>query len=276
MPYYGIILPQFWTGQTGRALRDRGGKDALLLGAYLFSNERTNMIGLYRLTSADIRSELQLSPAAIRKAFEVMRDEQFAFSDDATGFVWVREMARIRLNIADDSPLEVSDKKRIGAERLYLALPPNALLGPFYDRYHRPLRLKARREGVLPFTKGLRSGFEGASKGLRSQDQRSEDQKAGIRDQRSEDQGSDQDQRSGKSSAAVAARNPDHEKAEKPDANVGVITKIAHEVIDQVGPKSPELVESVKSLCAQRHIAYSSAVIGGAIESAIAQRRHAR
>lgn len=59
---------------------------------------------------------------------------------------------------------------------------------------------------------------------------------------------------------------------EDPEANVGVITKIAHEAIRLVGPLSPDLGETVKSLCATRRIAYSSAVVRKAIESAITQQ----
>ena len=55
--YYGVVFPEFWTGPTGRQLREHGGKDAQLLGLYLISNRHTNMLGLYRLRIDDIRHE---------------------------------------------------------------------------------------------------------------------------------------------------------------------------------------------------------------------------
>jgi hypothetical protein len=61
---------------------------------------------------------------------------------------------------------------------------------------------------------------------------------------------------------------------EHPDDNVGVITRIAHEVIDQIGPQHEDLADAIKGLCARRHIAYDSTVVRKAIESAVWQRRH--
>lgn len=55
--------------------------------------------------------------------------------------------------------------------------------------------------------------------------------------------------------------------------NLGVITRVAHEVIDQIGTEHPDIVEAVKSYCAQRRIAYDGSVIRAAIDSAQAQRR---
>lgn len=57
--------------------------------------------------------------------------------------------------------------------------------------------------------------------------------------------------------------------------NVGVITKLAHIVILELGPTHVDLTEAVKAACAQHHIAYDSGVVRAAIESAIWQRRHA-
>lgn len=73
-----------------------------------------------------------------------------------------------------------------------------------------------------------------------------------------------------KSSAAPTARAapppPD------PEANVAVITKLAHEALELAMP-SADLGDAVKSRCAQLHIAYNGGVVRKAIESAQAQRR---
>jgi hypothetical protein len=117
--YYGVIFSRYWTGQTGRALRARGGKDAQLLGVYLFSNDYMNMLGLYPLKLRDVTDELGLTPAALTKAFAVMRSLEYAFYDYGTGFVWVREMATFRLSIKDHEPLKRDDNKTRGAQKLY-------------------------------------------------------------------------------------------------------------------------------------------------------------
>lgn len=65
---------------------------------------------------------------------------------------------------------------------------------------------------------------------------------------------------------------PRHQPPEHPDDNVGVITKIAHEVIDALGPDDGDLVEAVKSRCANLHIDYNSASVLKALDSARVQR----
>lgn len=63
---------------------------------------------------------------------------------------------------------------------------------------------------------------------------------------------------------------------ELPTANIAVITKLAHEAIDQLGPDHEDLSETLKSLCARHRVAYRSDVIRAAIESALWQRRRRR
>jgi hypothetical protein len=80
-----------------------------------------------------------------------------------------------------------------------------------------------------------------------------------------------------KSSAAGASRisrNGNGKTDDLPTHNIGIITKIAHEVIDLLGPDAPDLPDTVKGLCASRHIAYDSATVNRAIDSAIHQRTH--
>jgi hypothetical protein len=60
---------------------------------------------------------------------------------------------------------------------------------------------------------------------------------------------------------------------EIPSENFGVITKIAHEMIDQLGPQHPDLSEAVKHLCAKGRIAYDSRTVAAAVDSACFQRR---
>lgn len=75
--------------------------------------------------------------------------------------------------------------------------------------------------------------------------------------------------------AVPAARHsrPVKEKHPRtPDENIRVITRIAHEVMSQNGRKTDaDAAEQVKTLCAQRHIAYNSEVVRKALESAEVQ-----
>lgn len=73
--------------------------------------------------------------------------------------------------------------------------------------------------------------------------------------------------------AGAAPRAPEKITTENPAENIGVITKIAHEVFDLIGASHEDVPESIKSFCASRRIAYDSTVVRAAIESAIWQRR---
>jgi len=160
--YYGVIYPEFWTGPTGRALRVHG-KDAQLLALYLLSAPHANMIGLYHLPLPYIRQESGLTVRSLTAGLAALEAENFARYDATSEFVWVREMARVRMNIGPGRPaLDKKDLKAIGAQKLYATLPSNPWLGPFFDRYAKVLHLRSRREAPLPL--GLRSPFQAPSK----------------------------------------------------------------------------------------------------------------
>jgi len=85
------------------------------------------------------------------------------------------------------------------------------------------------------------------------------------------------DQSSAGQSSAATAAPPASNPGTKSEAqqNVGVITKIAHDMIDLLGAESSDLVETVKGMCAHHHIAYDSAAVRKAIDSARVQRQKA-
>lgn len=188
MSYYGIIFPEFWTGPTGRELRQRGGKDTQLLALYLATNRHANMLGLYHLLIEDVRHETGLSIRSIEKGYHVVAEAAFATFDAATAFVWVRQMARFRLGLKNGDALDAHDKRVIAINRLYQAMESNPFLGPFHDLNRKMLCLKKRREGlsvVVPFTadhhmSGLGRGIKGACKPVTGTET---DQRSGIRDQ---------------------------------------------------------------------------------------------
>lgn len=209
--YYGNVFSTYWTGATGRQIREQGGKDAQLLGLFLLSNPYMNMLGLYRLKLRDVEDDCGLTVAESTQAFSVLEAADFALYDAPTQFVWVRSMARVRLNISDE-PLKVSDHRLKGAQKLWDTLQVNPFLGQFHNRYGELLGLRrprgdvssgaedpgtaplarpvslplngdddapARQEnlhGLVGMTpdrsaKPLQSPFEAPSKGLRSQNQ---------------------------------------------------------------------------------------------------------
>jgi hypothetical protein len=76
-----------------------------------------------------------------------------------------------------------------------------------------------------------------------------------------------------KSSGADAPRHSGNGQDRNPEESLAVITKLAHEALDLTHDPS-DLVEVIKSRCAELHIPYNSGVVSRALDSAEAQRRH--
>ena len=158
---YAKISPQFWIGSTGRKLRDAG-PEATLVALYLLSNPHANMLGLYYLPQLYIAHETGLGIEGASKGLRRAIEAEFCDYDEASEVVFVYEMARFQIA----QRLEPKDKRCIGIQREYDALPNNLFLPNFYEKYVGAFHLKKRREGTGP--------FEGASKALRSQEQEQE------------------------------------------------------------------------------------------------------
>lgn len=185
--YYGVVFPEFWTGRTGRELRERGGKDAQLLGLYLLSNRHTNMLGLYKLMVEDVTHETGLPKKSLVKGYEALAAASFATFDSDSSFVWVRQMVRFRIGLKPGDGLKTEDNRVSALNRLYHALDPNPFLKAFFELHHRTLHLKSAREPqgvVVPLS--IPSPLQGASEGLPSQITDNRDQITEIRQQRSE------------------------------------------------------------------------------------------
>lgn len=306
---YGILLTTFFSGTTGMRLQARGaqGKDPLILGAFLSANEWANMIGLYELSLMKLARKLPILKGrpVIMRAFAILNEEQFAHYDEDSEFVWVREMARVRLNLTTGQPMPAS-KRLTGAQNLYQRLPLNPFLGPFYDRYHLELGLKHRRHKP---PNGEPSPIDRPPNGDRSvMDRQSIGDRSAI-DRRSvspqtplpvpEISTSDQeinDQVPGKIKAAAAPR-VSSALVENPQDNVEAITAvIVKDVLPLMGTtglpimqpgglqagayggrlnieRFAELQEAIKERCARLHIAYNSDVVDRAIESALVRYR---
>ena len=83
-------------------------------------------------------------------------------------------------------------------------------------------------------------------------------------------QGLDQQKEKKKAVAAPLVLTPGSER----EKNYRIIVKIAHEVMNQNGRRADaDAIEMIKRLCARRHIAYDSAIVRKALDSAEAQRR---
>ena len=151
---YAKIAPQFWIGETGRQLR-RLGAETQVAALYLITSPHANMLGLYYLPLPLFAHETGLSIEGASKGLRSLSEVGFAYYDEASEMVWVPQMARFQLGEA----LDPKDKRVIGINKEYQTLPNNRFLSDFYRKYHVVYHLQKPR------------GFEGASMGVRSQEQ---------------------------------------------------------------------------------------------------------
>ena len=167
----------------------------------------------------------------------------FAEYDYATEYVWVREMARIRVGLAPGEQISPGDLKHKAITKLYAAVSPNPFLGSFYQYYRNTLRLGAPRESTVRQQvfnseecshKGASSGSQGASS-------------VSVQDQK---------QISGSGTTAAA---PPREHAKEPNANGNfkVIHRLALDLLEQQSFDSEgDLRAAVKHACAEKNIDY--------------------
>jgi hypothetical protein len=166
---YAIVLPQFWTGTTGRQLR-AAGRDAQLLALYLVTNPHANMIGLYRLALPTLCHEAGFSKEGARKALRSLGEVSFAFYDEDAEEVWVVEMARIQVGLQFGEVLKPGDKRCKGAARELAPFRKSSFYELFVKRYESTFHL----DPVVPLDPSgapTPRATEAPSLPLRSQDQ---------------------------------------------------------------------------------------------------------
>lgn len=162
---YGKVSPQFWIGSTGKDLRSAG-MEAQIVAMYLMTSPHANMLGLYYMPKLYIAHETGLGEKGASKGLARAIEAGFCAYDEASEMVWVFEMARYQ--IADQ--LKPDDKRCVGIQNEYNALPANPHLGPFFDKYEASFNLTRKRQES---SKTI-SPIEAPSKPHRSQEQEQE------------------------------------------------------------------------------------------------------
>src|SRR5262245_52765117 len=101
---FGKVAPTFWTGRTGRLLRDLG-RDEQLLALFLITGPAANMIGLYHLPLAVIAHYLRWTSEGASKALQRVQEVGFCQYDTESEQVWIPEMAAHQIG----EPLSAND-----------------------------------------------------------------------------------------------------------------------------------------------------------------------
>lgn len=164
MREYGKVSPHFWTGSTGKQLRQC--PESLVVSMYLMTSPHANMLGLYYMPLLYVAHETGLGMEGASKGLQWACEAGFCSYDHDSEMVWVHEMARFQ--IADK--LKSTDKRSIGVQNEYNSLPSNPYLASFYDKYSQAFCMTEKRENTAK--KSVKS--EAPSKPLVSQEQEQE------------------------------------------------------------------------------------------------------
>jgi hypothetical protein len=165
---YAKVAPTFWTGETGRALRQLG-RDSQLLALFLITNPNANMIGLYHLPLPTVAHYLGWAPEGALKGLRRVSEGGFCRYDESREEVWVPEMAAHQLG----ATLTPRDNRHKAVVREWNSFRKS----PFYLDFH-------RRYGdayCLPAPSPLEAPSKGGSaKPLRSQEQEQEQEQDSL------------------------------------------------------------------------------------------------
>ncbi len=166
MREYGKVSPKFWTGETGRDIRARGG-DAQRVAMYLLTCPNSNMIGLYYLPIQTICHEVGMTLQGATKALTSLSEAQFAFYDAASEEVFIPQMAAYQVG----GPLVGADNRCKGVARELNEYRKSKFYMDFHRLYSEWFHLP------------LPSPIEAPSKPLASQEQEQEQEQEHEQDQ---------------------------------------------------------------------------------------------
>lgn len=161
---YGKVSPHFWTGTTGKKLRNS--PEAVIVAMYLMTSPHANMLGLYYMPLLYVAHETGLGMEGASKGLRSACASGFCSYDEVTEMVWVHEMARFQ--VAES--LKPTDKRCIGVQKDYDTLPSNPFLAGFFDKYATAFCMTSRRGEIAK----TNSPLQAPSNPLASQEQEQE------------------------------------------------------------------------------------------------------
>lgn len=161
---YGKVSPHFWTGATGKKLRNS--PEAVIVAMYLMTSPHANMLGLYYMPILYVAHETGLGFEGASKGLRSACEAGFCSYDEASEMVWVHEMARFQ--VADS--LKPADNRCKSVQKDYDSLPSNPFLAGFFDKYATAFCMTSRRGEITK----TNSPLQAPSNPLRSQEQEQE------------------------------------------------------------------------------------------------------
>lgn len=129
MRAYATVSPLFWTGSTGKRLRNQ--HDAQLISLYLMTSPHAHQSGIYCLPIMYLCHETGRPLEGAYKALSILDSEGYCKYDRDAEWVWVCEMAAWQIG----SDLAANDKRCKGLQQYLKGLPDLPFMDAFIARY---------------------------------------------------------------------------------------------------------------------------------------------
>lgn len=157
---YATVSPLFWTGSTGKRLREQ--PDAQRVAFYLMTSPHSHQSGIYYLPMMYLCHELGIAEEGAMKALAWLYQEEFCEYDETSEWIWVCGMAEWQIGAG----LSPSDKRCKGMQQFLTTLPDLPFIAKFIARYANDFHLTVE---ISP--------LQGASEGASSEQIRTEQEK---------------------------------------------------------------------------------------------------
>ncbi len=158
---YGIVSPRFWTGETGKQLRQD--PQAQVLALYLMTSPHSNMLGVYYCPVMYMAHETGLGMEGASKALARLIEAGFCKFDEAAETVFVVKMAAYQIG----ESLHANDKRVVGIRKEVEKMASSPLKTAFLAEYGTAFQLTSKEAQND-------SPLEAPSKPHRSQEQEQE------------------------------------------------------------------------------------------------------
>ena len=166
MREYSQVMPQFWTGATGRKIRGLG-MAAQLVALYLMTCPSANMIGLYYLPVPTLAHETGIQSEEAAGVLAALEEVGFCRYDRETDVVWVVRMLAYQVGEALHAGDRGEDNRSMGIANLLEEYRGMAFYGEFRAMYgvsHRlpeVTRQKVRGRMTMVVTSAFMECLEG-------------------------------------------------------------------------------------------------------------------
>lgn len=128
---HAIASPRFWTGDTGKLIRQLG-RDYQVISFYLFTCSSSNMIGLYYLPLPTLCHEVgHITSEGASEVLRRLSEVGYAYYDEGSEHVWVPNMARQQVG----ERLKEKDNRRPAVIRLARQAKKTPFFKDFMAKY---------------------------------------------------------------------------------------------------------------------------------------------